>query len=70
MNKGFLFTTNTYNREKFNILIGRFALSNKCVRLIYIKILFVRVQSYFPLKQATSKKLTVNFTSKKENNFI
>ena len=38
--------------------------------IIYIKILFVRVQSYFPLKQATSKELTVNFTSKKENNFI
>ena len=38
--------------------------------IIYIKILFVRVQSYFPLKQATSKELTVNVTSKKENNFI
>jgi len=27
------FTTNTFNREGFNILIGRFALSQECVRL-------------------------------------
>ena len=32
------FTTNTYNREGFNILIGRFALSEKCIRLINQKI--------------------------------
>jgi type I restriction-modification system DNA methylase subunit len=32
------FTTNTYNREGFNILIGRFALSKKCIRLINQKI--------------------------------
>jgi type I restriction-modification system DNA methylase subunit/restriction endonuclease S subunit len=33
-----MFTTNSFNRENFNILIGRFALSNECVRLIYEKI--------------------------------
>jgi type I restriction enzyme S subunit len=32
------FTTNTYNREGFNILIGRFALSENCIRLINQKI--------------------------------
>ena len=32
------FTTNSYNREGFNILISRFALSLECVRLIYDKI--------------------------------
>ena len=32
------FTTNTYNREGFNILIGRFALSEECVRFIKNKI--------------------------------
>jgi len=32
------FTTNTYNREGFNILIGRFALSENCIRLINEKI--------------------------------
>jgi hypothetical protein len=29
-----MFTTNTFNREGYNILIGRFALSQKCVRLV------------------------------------
>ncbi len=29
-----MFTTETYNRKGFNILIGRFALSQECVRLI------------------------------------
>jgi type I restriction-modification system DNA methylase subunit len=28
------FTTDTFNREDFNILIGRFALSERCVRLV------------------------------------
>jgi len=32
------FYTNTYNREGFNILIGRFGLSENCVRLINEKI--------------------------------
>ena len=32
------FTTNTFNREGFNILIGRFALSLKCVRLVNQKL--------------------------------
>ena len=32
------FTTNTYNREGYNILIGRFALSEECVRFIKNKI--------------------------------
>jgi type I restriction enzyme S subunit len=32
------FTTNTYNREGYNILIGRFALSEECVRFINNKI--------------------------------
>jgi type I restriction-modification system DNA methylase subunit len=32
------FTTNTYNRNGFNILIGRFALSEKCVRLVNHKL--------------------------------
>jgi type I restriction enzyme S subunit len=33
-----MFTTNKYNREGFNILIGRFALSSECVRFINEKI--------------------------------
>jgi len=33
-----MFSTNTFNREGYNILIGRFALSNECVRLINEKI--------------------------------
>jgi type I restriction-modification system DNA methylase subunit len=33
-----MFSTNTFNREGFNILIGRFALSSECVRLINEKI--------------------------------
>ena len=33
-----MFTTNTFNRENFNILIGRFALSNGCVRLVNEKL--------------------------------
>ena len=33
-----MFNTNTFNREGFNILIGRFALSQECVRLISDKI--------------------------------
>lgn len=32
------FTTNSYNREGFNIIISRFALSSECVRLINEKI--------------------------------
>jgi len=32
------FTTNTYNREGFNILIGRFALSPDCVKLTNCKL--------------------------------
>lgn len=32
------FTTNTFNREGFNILIGRFALSEQCVRLVEHKL--------------------------------
>ena len=32
------FTTNTYNREGYNIIIGRFALSEECVRFIKNKI--------------------------------
>jgi type I restriction-modification system DNA methylase subunit/restriction endonuclease S subunit len=32
------FTTNTYNREGYNILIGRFALSLECVRLVNEKL--------------------------------
>jgi type I restriction-modification system DNA methylase subunit len=32
------FTTDTYNRENFNILIGRFALSEECVRLVNHKL--------------------------------
>lgn len=32
------FTTNSFNREGFNIVIGRFALSENCVRLINKKI--------------------------------
>jgi type I restriction-modification system DNA methylase subunit len=31
------FTTNTYNREGFNVVIGRFALSRECVRLMTFK---------------------------------
>lgn len=34
----FMFTTNTFNRQGFNILIGRFGVSEKCVRLITNKI--------------------------------
>jgi type I restriction-modification system DNA methylase subunit len=33
-----MFSTNTFNREGYNILIGRFALSLECVRLINKKI--------------------------------
>ena len=33
-----MFSTNTFNREGYNILIGRFALSLKCVRIINEKI--------------------------------
>jgi type I restriction-modification system DNA methylase subunit/restriction endonuclease S subunit len=33
-----MFSTNTYNREGYNILIGRFALSLECVRIINDKI--------------------------------
>jgi type I restriction enzyme S subunit len=33
-----MFTTNSYNREGFNVLIGRFALSLECVRFIKDKI--------------------------------
>ena len=33
-----MFTTNTFNRENFNILIGRFALSDECVRLVNEKL--------------------------------
>jgi type I restriction-modification system DNA methylase subunit len=33
-----MFSTNTYNREGYNILIGRFALSLECVRFINEKI--------------------------------
>lgn len=33
-----MFTTNAHNREGFNILIGRFALSSECVRLVNDKI--------------------------------
>lgn len=33
-----MFTTNTFNREGYNVLIGRFALSLECVRLINDKI--------------------------------
>jgi restriction endonuclease S subunit len=33
-----MFSTNTFNREGYNILIGRFALSLECVRLINEKI--------------------------------
>ena len=33
-----MFTTNTFNREGYNILIGRFALSLECVRFINEKI--------------------------------
>jgi hypothetical protein len=33
-----MFYTNTFNREGYNILIGRFALSLKCVRIITDKI--------------------------------
>lgn len=33
-----MFTTTTFNREGFNILIGRFALSSECVRFINDKI--------------------------------
>jgi len=33
-----MFSTNTYNRDGYNILIGRFALSTKCIRLIDEKI--------------------------------
>jgi type I restriction enzyme S subunit len=33
-----MFSTNTFNREGYNILIGRFALSNECVRFINEKI--------------------------------
>jgi type I restriction-modification system DNA methylase subunit len=32
------FTTNTYNRKNFNILIGRFAVSETCVRLLNKKL--------------------------------
>jgi len=32
------FTTNTYNRDGFNIVIGRFAISKNCVRLLNKKI--------------------------------
>ena len=32
------FTTNTFNRDGFNILIGRFALSPECVRFVNTKI--------------------------------
>jgi type I restriction-modification system DNA methylase subunit len=32
------FTTNNYNREGFNIIIGRFALSKNCVRLLNKKL--------------------------------
>ena len=32
------FTTNTFNRDNFNILIGRFALSLKCARLVNQKL--------------------------------
>ena len=28
------FTTNTFNRKDYNILVGRFALSSKCVRIV------------------------------------
>lgn len=33
-----MFSTNTFNREGYNILIGRFALSLECVRFINEKI--------------------------------
>jgi restriction endonuclease S subunit len=33
-----MFSTNTFNREGYNILIGRFALSLECVRFINVKI--------------------------------
>jgi len=33
-----MFSTTTYNREGYNILIGRFALSSSCVRIINEKI--------------------------------
>jgi type I restriction enzyme S subunit len=33
-----MFNTNTFNREGFNVLIGRFALSQECVRLISDKL--------------------------------
>ena len=33
-----MFSTNTFNRDEFNILIGRFALSSRCVRFINKKI--------------------------------
>ena len=33
-----MFTTNSYNREGFNILIGRFGLSLECVRLVNQKL--------------------------------
>lgn len=33
-----MFTTNTFNRDEFNILIGRFALSLECVRFVNEKI--------------------------------
>ncbi len=33
-----MFSTNTFNREGYNILIGRFALSLECVRFITEKI--------------------------------
>ena len=32
------FSTNTYNREGFNILVGRFALSLECIRLVNEKL--------------------------------
>ena len=33
-----MFSTNTFNREGYNILVGRFALSQECVRFVYEKI--------------------------------
>ena len=32
-----VFTTNTYNRDGFNILISRFGISNECIRIKYDK---------------------------------